>query len=673
MTASRELYWNIHGYGLMYLLFILALVVFVYGFYKKYKLWRLGSEEDRIYDVPTRIYNVIIHALAHRRILREGYAGSFHSFIFYGFLLFVFGTFVVALQADLGLEVYKGGFYLGLTLLMDLGGLAAIIGIVMAYYRRYVLKPDGLDNQSDDAYSLHLLLLIIITGFFMEGLRIAATQDPWAVWSPVGMLFATVFGAASVKTLQNIHVVLWWVHLLLAFGFIAYLPYSKLLHIITTPLNQFFSSLKPAGALKAINFEDETLENYGISQLEHFTWKQLFDTDACTRCGRCQDNCPAYLTDKPLSPKAMTQDLKTYLNGLANPMTNMPTDQGETAELAAASEQALIGDVFEEDTLWSCTTCRSCQEHCPALVEHIDKTIGMRRSLVLEESKFPSEVQTVFKNIENNGNPWGVGFADRAKWAENLGVKIMSEVNDDEVDVLYWPGCAGAFDDRNKKVATAVVKVLQAAGVNFGILGTEEKCCGDSIRRIGNEYLFQMTAEENIETIKSYGIKKIVTHCPHCFNTLKNEYPDFGGDFEVVHHTKFIQELLDTGQLFIDQPEEIYVTYHDSCYLGRYNNEYSAPRHIIKRVGGKIKEMDKNLNKSFCCGAGGGRMWMEETLGTRINEERTKQVLATGVSTVVTNCPFCLTMIEDGLKEHEESSVRTCDIAELLENKIYCK
>ncbi len=666
MTASRQLYWNIHGHDFIYLLFLVALIVFGYGFYRQYKLWRLGLPEKRTDDLPTRIYNVLVHTMGHRRILREGYAGSMHAFIFYSFVIFVIGTAVVALQADLGLEIYKGSLYLWLSLLLDLGGLAAIIGILLAYYRRYAQKPERLDTGPDDGYSLHLILLIIISGFILEGLRIAATGDPWSAWSPVGMVIGKLLNGLSPGTLSGVHVFFWWAHLLLAFGFIAYLPYSKLLHIVTTPLNQFFSTLNPKGALTGIDFENEDLENYGVSRLEHFTWKQLFDTAACTRCGRCQDNCPAYLTEKPLSPKEMTQDLKAYLEEYGAKKETVSTGTGEevTAETAATEEKSLVGDVFSEDTIWSCTTCRACQEQCPALVEHIDKTIGMRRHLVLEESRFPPEVQTVFRNLENNSNPWGVGFADRARWAEGLGVKVLAE--DSDVDILYWPGCAGAFDDRNKKVATAVVKVLQAAGVNFGILGTEEKCCGDSARRIGNEYLFQMTAEENIETIKSYGIKMIVTHCPHCFNTLKNEYPEFGADFEVVHHTQYIAELIDTGALSISKPVGLEVTYHDSCYLGRYNDEYAAPRHVIARLGGKIKEMEKNKNRSFCCGAGGGRMWMEETLGTRINEERTRQAVATGADTVVTNCPFCLTMIEDGLKTYEDKDIKTFDIAELV-------
>ncbi|WP_366921474.1 4Fe-4S dicluster domain-containing protein [Metallumcola ferriviriculae] len=669
MTASRQLYWNIHGHGFMYLLFLVALVIFGYGIYRQYKLWRRGLPENRTDDIPTRIYNVLVHTFSHRRILREGYAGSMHGMIFYGFILFVLGTTVVALQADFGLEIYHGSLYLWLSLLLDLGGLAAIVGILLAYYRRYVLKPDRLDNKPDDGYSLHLLLLIIVTGFILEGFRITATQDPWAAWSPVGMVIGKVFGVMSAGALSGAHVFFWWLHLLLAFGFIAYLPYSKLLHIVTTPLNQFFSTLRPKGALAGIDFENEDLENYGVSQLEHFTWKQLFDTAACTRCGRCQDNCPAYLTKKPLSPKEMTQDLKAYLEDCGSAKQSIGTGEEVTAETAAAEEKSLVGDVFSEDTIWSCTTCRACQEQCPSLVEHIDKTIGMRRHLVLEESNFPAEVQTVFRNLENNSNPWGVGFAERAKWAEGLDVKILEE--DSDVDILYWPGCAGAFDDRNKKVAAAVVKVLQAAGINFGILGTEEKCCGDSARRIGNEYLFQMTAEENIETIKSYGIKKIVTHCPHCFNTLKNEYPEFGADFEVVHHTQYIRELIDTGALPLCKSTDLEVTYHDSCYLGRYNDEYQAPRQVIDRLGGTIKEMEKNNNQSFCCGAGGGRMWMEETLGSRINEERTKQAVATGAGTVVTNCPFCLTMIEDGLKNYEDTEMNTFDIAELVEKALH--
>ncbi|KKM09754.1 iron-sulfur-binding reductase [Clostridiales bacterium PH28_bin88] len=677
MVPSREVYWNIEGHWILYFLFLVSMVIFVRGFLKTYRIWKVGRPEKRFDRVGERIRTVLVHTFGHQRILREAYPGLMHFFIFWGFLVLFIGTLIVMLEADLGIKTLRGTFYLWYSLALDIAGLLAIVGIVMAWFRRYVLKPERLDSAADDAYALLLIFAILLTGFILEGLRMNATADPWAAWSPVGLAFAGVLGGMSVSVQEGLHRVLWWVHLLLAFGFIAYIPYSKLIHIVLMPANQYLREFSPKGTIKPIDFEDESQESFGVASIEEFTWKQLLDPEACIRCGRCQDNCPVHLSGKSLSPKKMTQDLKTHLLEKAPILQARGKAAGAEGEqpdkqVAAASEaeqavldRLLIGDVIADEQIWACTTCRSCQEQCPALIEHIDKTIELRRNLVLMESRFPSEMQLAFRNMENNGNPWGVGWANRANWAEGLGVKTLA--GDKEVDILYWPGCAGAFDDRNKKVAAAVVKLLQAAGVNFGILGTEEKCCGDSARRLGNEYLFQSLAQENIETMKGYGVKKIITQCPHCLNTLAKDYPQFGGDFEVVHHTQFLLDLIRQGKLKPAKDFAKRVTYHDSCYLGRYNDIYLAPRQVLKSVPGlELAEMARREERSFCCGAGGGRMWLEEKEGQKLYVMRTGQAMEVNPDIIGTACPFCLTMLEDGVKFKEAEHLKAMDLAEVL-------
>lgn len=675
MVPTRELYWNIHGHWVMYLLFIISFAVCIYGFYRKYCLWRIGQPVNRTDNISKRVMSVISYGFGHKRILREGYPGLMHFGIFWGFVVFVIGTIIVAAQADFKLPLLYGNFYLVLSLMLDLAGVSATIGILMALYRRYIIKPDRLDNCWDDAFILILILLILLSGFVLEGLRITGTGDPWANWTPVGKLVALMFNGVSPEGLITTFQIFWWGHLILAFTFIAYLPYGKLLHMITSPLSQFFRNLETKSVLPSIDFEDESIENYGVNEIQGFTWKQLMDTDACIRCGRCQDNCPAYLTEKPLSPKAVIQSLKAHLNEVGPKIAyankaaqhNADSDEKTMAE-SIESDKCLIGDIVEKETIWSCTTCRSCEEQCPIFVEHVDKFIEMRRNLTMMDSDFPQELQVVFRNMENNSNPWGIGWAKRADWAGNLGIKTLAE--DQDVEYLYWVGCAGSFDDRNKKVSEAVVKLLKHAGVKFAMLGTEEKCCGDSARRLGNEYLYQSLAMENIETINRYGVKKIITQCPHCYNTLKNDYPQLGGDFQVIHHTELLCQLIRDGKLqFVNR--NLTMTYHDSCYLGRYNQIYQQPREILNAIPGvKLVEMERNRAKSFCCGAGGGRMWMEENSGTRINEKRIEDAVKTDVKVIVTACPYCLTMLDDGLKAKDIDNMQVLDLAEMLTNTL---
>ncbi len=680
----REVFWNIPAWAqvLHYVLSAIAVAILAYGLYQRYRLWRIGQEDNRFDNLPERLKLFLVHGIAQIRLLKEYYPGIMHLFIFWGIVVLSIGAGVDAFDHyilhPLGISPFRiGNFYLIFSQFLEAFGIIFIVGIALLLIRRYLIRPDRLDNQWDDAYVPLMLLAVLLTGFAVEGIRLSVELQEvdynyWYSYSTFGYLLAKPFKTMGLsgEVGKAWHFGLWMVHTILALAFIATIPYTKLLHIITSPANVFFKSLRPKGSLIPI-LDFENAESFGVSKIEQFTWKQLFDLDACTRCGRCQDNCPAYLSEKPLSPKKLIQDLKNNLEKRGKLILSSPPEADAGGqENPGDSEQALIGEVITEDELWSCTTCRACQEQCPIFVEHIDKTTELRRHQVLMESKFPSEVQPIFRNIENNSNPWGIGWDSRADWAESLGVKKLSE--NKEVEFLLWVGCAGSFDDRNKKVATSLVKVLQAAGVSFGMLGTEEKCCGDSPRRLGNEYLFYTLAQENIEALKKYQVKRIITACPHCFNTLKNEYPDLGGNFEVFHHSTFVANLIREGKLSLSKGLGKAVTYHDSCYLGRYNDIYQDPRELLKSLPGvKLVEMQRCREKSFCCGGGGGRMWMEEDIGKRINELRTEEAAKTKTDLVGTACPFCLTMFEDGIKAKElEQSLQAMDLIELIAEAI---
>lgn len=646
------------SYLIMWALMLVTFAIFGKGIYDRYRLWKVGAPEKRPESWLKGIVRFIDNSLLHLRILRETVPGVMHLLLFSAFAVCALGTLSVAVTEDLNIPLFYGWYYLILSLAMDILGFAALIGIAIAFWRRYMTTTPGLDNQLTDLVSLGLLKAIFVTGFLLEGLRIALLGDPWFMWNPVGWLVSLPFAGLDKALLKTLHVTTWWIHLFFSFGFIAYIPYSKFFHIITGPFNQILAKDKACTALTPLNMEDESIEQFGVAQIQQFTWKQLLDGDACIRCGRCEVNCPAHLTDKPLSPKKLIQDLNQHLNE-QGPVLLKGNMKEEDAKM-------LVPDVIEEETIWACTTCGSCEEQCPVFVEHVEKIIDMRRNLMMMESNFPHEAQAVFKGMERYGNPWGIGRGEADWIGKELQIQSLSENKD--VEYLYFVGCAGTFDERNRKVTTAVIKLLQYAGVSFGVLGKEQTCCGDSARRLGNEYLYQSLVAGNVEQWKGYGVKKIITSCPHCLNTIKNEYPQFGGQFEMIHHSVLLAQLVAAGKIKPTKAIEASCTYHDSCYLGRYNDIYDEPRALITAIPGlKPQEMERNQEKGFCCGAGGGRMWLEETIGTRINEERTEQALATGATLVLTACPYCLTMIDDGTKsKNVDETVKTKDIAEVL-------
>ncbi len=659
MEYTREIYWNI-GHDLsvllpMYLLSFAAIAVLINQFMQRINTYRQGQPLDRTDQLPKRIRMALRNSFSQKQVMREPFPGGTHALFFYGFLLLTIGTTLIFIQADLtdplfGIRFLTGPFYLGFSLVLDLAGLAAIICLFGFAVRRFIIRPPGLENKIDDYISHLLLLAILVSGFLIEGLRMAVTElsTPLAGWSPVGLLVAKSFASFDETTLRSLHSSLWWLHLLLVVGFIAAIPFSKLRHIFTTSSNYLFADLGPTGKLATIDLEDEAAESFGAARFQDLSWKDIFDGDACTQCKRCQDRCPAWATEKPLSPMTIVKQI------------------GKVAHYQP--ETSLI-EICEKDALWACTTCFACQDICPASIEQVNKIIAMRRNLVLMEGEFPGdEVMTAMENTEVNGNPLGMNFAGRGDWAE--GLPVVSIADDADVDILYFVGCYASFDKRNQAVAKAFIQLCSAANIKVGILGKGEKCCGEPMRKMGNEYLYQMQATENIDQMNRSGVKKVVTSCPHCYNTLAKDYRDLGFDLEVQSYTLFLLELVESGLINL-RPAEDHCTYHDSCYLGRHNNIYAAPRQLLEAAGIKLTEMDKHGSEAFCCSAGGGRILADETLGSRINVKRSQMAAETGAATLVSNCPFCLTMFEDGIKGAElEEQLQPKDLAEILVERL---
>ena len=643
-------------------LIFLTLIVFVWGFRRRTRMWTVGRNENRSGQTKTRLKTLFVEGIAHQRILQERYPGFLHLFVFLGFLLPLF--VIIFTQVMFSVPLVPAHI---LSLILDIAGLLAIISIVLLLYRRYIVRPARLDdNRPEDLSVLLLLLAILMTGILLESLKLTVIGQDVSAWAPLGRLFSSIIQilGLSTLTLSFLAQIVFRIHFFLVLFTLVYIPFSKMFHIISSPLNMFFRNLENPGALSFIDLEDEDAETFGVAKLEEFTWKQLLDLDACTRCGRCQDHCPAFLTEKPLSPKKLVQDLKDHMFKRA-PQLLESRAGGQHKE----NEVELIkGGVIDEDTLWACTTCRSCMDHCPVYVEHVDKIIDMRRYQVLMESQFPAELTAAFKGLERNSNPWGLGQDTRADWIQELDIPVMSEYQSEELDLLFFVGCIRSYDDRNKKVALAMAKILNHLGIRFAVLGMEEGCCGDPARRVGNEYLYQILAQANIETLQRYKIKKILTTCPHCYNTLKNEYPQLGFHADVVHHSTFLEEHIKNGTLAPTVPLDKKLTYHDPCYLGRYGGLFDSPRAVLRAVPSlQLQEMTRTKRDSLCCGAGGGWMWMDEKIGKRINIQRLEDALEIHPEWIATACPFCVTMFDDAIKNtNRENELKIWDIAELV-------
>ena len=606
-----------------------------------------------------------------RTLLRDSAAGLMHSMIYFGFLVLMGVTTVLEIDHQMpeSLKFLHGTTYKAYAFVGDLAGLVFTVGVLWAIVRRYIQRPYRIriKTKPEHAVILGTFLAIGVTGFLAEGFRIAVEGMPdYEKWSFIGYPMATWFDGLSAGAISTWHQWMWIAHVVSFVVFLAILPVTMLRHVFTSPLNMYLRDKdRPKGAMKPMpNLMETELESFGASVVEDFTWKQLLDTDACTMCGRCTSVCPAHATGKPLDPREIVLKTGEVMAATGNPKVSPPL--GTDAEITIGANSLFERITAEE--IWSCTSCKACDEICPVNIEILDKILDMRRYLSLMESNFPAELGNAYRAMENQGNPWGMNQGERADWADGIdGVTVVDPGEPITAEYLYWVGCAGSFDDKNKKVTQSMAKLLQRAGIDVAILGPSEMCTGDSARRSGNEYLFQMLAMPNIEMLNGMGVTKIITQCPHCFNTLLNEYPQVGGSSEVVHHTQLLEQLIADGRLDVSQATlEERITNHDACYLGRHNDVYLAPRKVVGSIKGiEIVEMPRNGTKGMCCGAGGARMWMEESIGTKVNDERAREALSTGATRIATACPFCYIMMDDGAKAAgaDEDTVKVADLA----------
>ncbi len=642
-----------------------------YLFSLRAKNWARGTSDPRVGSWGERLKR-LEDGLRMKTLMRDRQAGLMHSMVYYGFLVLFLGT--VTLEIDHLLpntwKFLEGRVYQGYSFVLDLAAVVYLAGLAWALFRRYVQRPWRLRSKTkpEDAGILALLTVIGVTGLLTEGARIAVDGRPgFETWSFVGYPLSTLFAnGAAVEW----HRVFWVGHAAAFLAFLIFLPTTKLRHMVTSPANMFLSpSSRPKGAMKAMPnlMEVEDIDSIGVAVVSEFTWKQLFDTDACTICGRCTSVCPANLTGKPLDPREVVLKTGEVMAASGTPAVSSPVSLADG--IVIESDRVL--DRVQPEEVWSCTSCKACDEICPVNIEILDKILDMRRYLALMESNFPSELGKAYVAMENQGNPWGMAQQNRADWTAKLDfdVPILGEGGVTEAEYLWFVGCAGSFDDRNQHVTVALAKLLHEAGIDFAILGPQESCNGDPARRSGNEYLWQQLALQNIETLNDLGVRKVITQCPHCFNTLANEYPQMGGEYEVVHHTELLAELLRQDRVGAAAGSaKPTVTYHDPCYLGRHNDIYLAPREVVAATEpGRMVEMPRHGTRGLCCGAGGARFWMEEHIGKKVNVERAEEALATGATEIAVSCPYCFVMIDDGVKElGRGDDVRVRDLAQML-------
>jgi len=650
---------------------VAAVAAFIYFMYLRIKVLFAAQPVDRFNNYGERFRSLIVYYLAQKRMLDKRFrgAGFMHAMVFWGFVAVSLNTVHLIVRAYIpgfhmplfGPDSPLGYFYI---FIRDVFEIMVFVMVLFFAYRRLVIKPDRISLSGDAAFILSMIATLMVTDFFLNGSAKALYGETGEAPSFVANTMAGFLAPMSKGSLSVLHDSAWWLHMVTLLFFMAYLPISKHFHVVTSAFNVFFRNLEPS-RLPHMDLEDENLENYGVSAVEQFDWKDIMDVYTCTHCGRCQSVCPAYATEKPLSPKKVNEDMREHLMEKTPwilQMANQLNNEG-----AAWEGEALVGGAIKEETIWSCTTCKACEDACPLFIDFIDRFVEMRRHLVLEESRFPAELTNIFKNLENSGNPWGIAPDDRENWMEGLSIPKARDV-DTEVEYLFFVGCAGAFDQKAQKTVQSLSAILNSAGVNYAVLGKEETCTGDPARRVGNEYLYQMMAEQNIEMLNSKSFKKVITSCPHCYNTIKNEYPQLGGNFKVVHHTEVIAELIKEGKITLTEKLDKTITYHDSCYIGRHNDVYDAPREALKAIPGvTLQEMPRSRNNGFCCGAGGGRMWMEEDK-PRVNQNRVDEAATeTDAGLVSTACPFCSIMIHDGINETgREGQLETMDVAQLV-------
>ena len=651
---------------IFYVAVALFLGLALYLFALRVRNWARGAEESRRGRWGARLRQ-LERGLSMRSVMETKDTGLMHAMIYYGFIVLFLGTVTLELDhiAPANLKFLEGPVYQGYSATLDAFGVIFLVGVAWAAVRRWGMRPWRARTKTrlEDWLILSLLFLLGVTGFAVEAARIALDGRPdFEVWAFVGYPLSFLVPAT---TASGIHQTMWIAHVITFLAFLVALPTTKLRHMITSPLNMALSPHdRPKGAMRPVpNLMEATdIDRVGAGRVAEFTWKQLLDTDACTICGRCTSVCPANATGKPLDPREIVLKLGEVAALTASPPISPPV--GVDREITVGADSVFERITAEE--LWACTSCRACDEVCPVNIEILDKILDMRRYLALMEGDLPRELGATLLGLENSSNPYGMSQSKRADWTRELDfeVKVLGEEGV-TAEYLYWVGCAGSFDDRNRKVTLATARLLHRAGVDFAILGPAELCTGDPARRAGNEYLFQQLALANIETLDDLGVTKVVTQCPHCFNTLANEYPQLGGDYEVVHHSQLLMELVGDGRLS-PRADGARITFHDPCYLGRHNDVYLAPREVLRSVAGEVVEMPRCGTGSFCCGAGGSRMWMEEHVGKKVNVERTEEAIATGSEVIATGCPFCYVMLDDGVKELGNEEVVVKDLAMLL-------